>query len=158
MKHKTAWQYAKILIGIILTAIITLSTPLFAVKAGCSASKGQTVVRWKDMYWFPCHYSWNGLCLWPFQRKHVTYKVTITEGVPVRDEEGNLITIAGGKRKNWFVEDSTEWNAIENSPIRKPRFPDYEPIADNEYVVQVETRYRLFHNVEANLRICTKIP
>jgi hypothetical protein len=156
MKNKTVWQFAKILIGIILTTIVTSSVPLYKAESECSASQGQTVVRWKDMYWFPCKYSWKGFCLWPIQRRHITYKVTITEGLPVRNQNGKVISIANGKGRKWTVYDSNDWNALENLPVTKNRFLGYEPIADNEYVVIVETRYLLFHNVEASLQICTQ--
>jgi hypothetical protein len=157
MKNKTTWQSIKILMGLILTAIIGSSIPLFKTGPDCIASQGQTVVKWKNMYWFPCKYSWNGFCLWPIRRRHSTYKVTVTEGLPVRDEHGHAIPIASGKRRKWAIYDSTDWNALENIPIEINRYPDFEPIADNEYVVIVETRYKLFHNVEANLRICTEM-
>jgi hypothetical protein len=157
MKNKTTWQSIKFLMGLILTAIIGSSIPLFKTEPDCIASQGQTVVKWKDMYWFPCKYSWNGFCLWPIRRRHKTYKVTVTEGLPVLDENGKAIPIASGKRKQWAIYDSNAWNVLVNIPIEKNRYPDYEPIADNEYVVIVETRYKLFHNVEANLRICTQV-
>jgi hypothetical protein len=156
MKDKTLRQYARILIGIILTTILTSSTPLTKVEPDCVASPGQKVVKWKDEYWFPCHYSWKGFCLWPIQRKHSTYKVTITDGIPVRDDRGKVIPIANGIRKNWTVYDSIYWNALEDFPIKKKRYSGYELIADNEYVVIVETRYRLFNDVESTLRICTQ--
>lgn len=158
MKNTTARKYAKILVGIILAAIASTSAPLFKAGPDCFVSQGQTVVKWKDMYWFPCKYSWNGLCIWPIRRRHSTYKVTVTEGFPVRDEKGRPIPIASGEKKKWAVYDSTNWNALENFPVAKRRYPDYEPIAENEYVVLVETRYRLFHDVESTLRICTQRP
>lgn len=157
MKNRINWRYANILIWFILTATLGAFIPLFKSEPDCIASEGQTVVKWKDMYWFPCTYSWNELCLWPIRRKHITYKVTVTEGIPVRDNKGKVIPIANGKRRDWQTYDSVDWNAIENSPVEKNRYPDYEPIADNEYVVMVETRYRLFHKVEANLKICTQV-
>jgi hypothetical protein len=64
--------------------------------------------------------------------------------------------MADGKIRKWTVYDAASWNRIEKSPAQKNRFPGYEPVATNEYVVLVETRYRLFHNVEAGLRICTQ--
>ena len=74
----------------------------------------------------------------------------------MRDENGDPIPAASGKIRTWAVYDSAAWNDFENQPRLKNRYPDYEPIAENEFVVLVETRYRLFNNVEANLRICTK--
>jgi len=156
MKSRTDLRYAKILIGVILTAIVGVSIPLSKSESDCFASEGQSVVRWKDMYWFPCKYSWNGVCIWPIRRKHITYKVTVTAGTPIRNDKGKVIPTASGKRRDWQVYDSIAWNALENIPIEKNRYPDYEPIAENEYIVMVETRYRLFHKVEANLRICTQ--
>jgi hypothetical protein len=157
MKNKTGWRYAILLVGLFLTAILGASISMSKSEADCIASEGQTVVRWKDMYWYPCKYTWNGTCLWPIRRKHITYKVIITEGIPARDSEGKLIPIASGKIRDWKTYDSAGWNAIENIPVQKNRYPDYEPIAENEVIVLVETRYRLFHNVEANLRICTEV-
>lgn len=156
MKIKAASKYIIFFVGIILTAIVTSSLPLFKaeVESDCLATQGQTVVKWKDMYWFPCKYSWNGHCIWPIRRKHITYKVTVSQGIPVRNEKGMPLAIAGGKTRNWTVYDSTVWNQIENDPSQKARYPDYEPIAEDEYVVLVETRYRFFYNVEATLRIC----
>lgn len=139
-------------------AITTSSTPSFSIEPECFASEKQQVVRWKDMYWFPCRYTWNSICIWPIRRKHITYKVTVSEGIPVHDENGNVIPMADGKRRDWTVYDSTQWNAIGDNPVQRERFPDFEPIADNEYVVLVETRYRLFNDVESTIRICTQKP
>ncbi len=158
MKNTTAWKYTKFLIGIFLTAIVTSSVPLFKAEPDCVSSDRQTVVKWKSLYYRPCKRSWKGFCLWPIRRKHYTYKVTITEGVPVLDESGRAIPITNGQRRKWEIYDSTGWNALENFPRKKNRFLGYEPIADNEYVVIVETRYVLFHDVEATLRICTQKP
>lgn len=155
MNLKKTWKYSILTAGIALAAIVLFSSPWSRAEPECFASEGQTVVRWKDMYWYPCKYSWRGICLWPIRRKHITYKVTVKDGIPVRDEEGVPIPIAGGKIRKWSVYDSAAWNGFENQPRHKNRYPDYEPIADNEYVVLVETRYRLFNNVEENLRICT---
>ncbi|MFZ5902203.1 MAG: hypothetical protein ACOYZ8_01450 [Chloroflexota bacterium] len=108
------------------------------------------------MYWFPCQYSWNGICLWPIRRKHITYKVTVHEGIALRDENGQAIAVADGIKKSWTVHDAVTWNSLVNDPDTKNRFQDYEPIADNEFVVLVETRYRWFNNVESTVRICTQ--
>lgn len=114
-------------------------------------------MKWKDLYYIPRKHPWVGFFLWPIRRKHYTYKVTITAGIPVRDERGKVVLIASGKRKKWEVYNSTAWNALENIPRKKNRFLGYEPIADNEYVVIVETRYVLFNDVESSLRICTQM-
>jgi len=156
MNFKAAWKYTIFTAGITLTAIVILASPWSQAKSDCFASEGQTVVRWKDMFWHPCKYSWKGICLWPIRRKHITYKVTVNEGTAVRDENGDPIAVASGKIQNWAVYDSTAWNGLEEKPREKNRYPEYEPIADNEYVVLVETRYRLFNKVEGNLRICTR--
>ncbi len=156
MKTKAAWKYVIFLIGIALIAIMVSS--LFKTEPDCGTSQGQTVVKWKDMYWFPCKLTWNGYCIWPIRRKHSTYKVTVNEGVPIRDEKGLLIIVADGKIRKWTAYDSTAWNGLENYPSQKSRYLDYEPIAENEYVVLVETRYMLFHNVEDTLRICVEKP
>jgi hypothetical protein len=130
--------------------------PLFGTKADCLASKRQTTVRWKNLYYGSCRRSWNGFCIWPIRRPHSTYKVTVNEGVPLRDENGRILPVAGGKIRRWEVYDSTTWNRFGTKSSKWRRIADHEPIAENEYVVLVETRYRLFHNVEATLRICTQ--
>jgi len=158
MKIKAAWKYAIFLVGITLAAIVTSSLPLFKAGPDCLASQGQTVVKWKDMYWPPCKYSWSGHCIWPIRRRHSTYKVIVIEGIPLRNENGMPIPTASGKVRKWLVYDSPIWNGLEDFSAKKRSYPDYEPIADNEYVVVVETRYRLFHKVEATLRICTQTP
>lgn len=156
MKIKAVRKYTVFFAGIILT--ILMASFLFKTDPKYLASHGQTVVKWKDMYWFPCKYSWKGYCLWPLRRKHVTYKVTVNKGTPLRDEKGMPIAAAGGKTRTWTVYDAAAWNGIENRPWEKKRYPDYEPIADNEYVVLVETRYRLFHSVENTLQVYTEKP
>ena len=155
MKIEPAWKYI-FAAGITLTAIVTVSASLFKPDPTCYTSEGQTVVRWKSMYYGSCRLAWNGNCIWPIHRPHNTYKVTVNEGVPVRNENGQLFPVAEGKIRKWQVYDSTLWNSLGNKASRWRRIPDYEPIAENDYVVEVETRYWLFHNVEANLRICTQ--
>lgn len=123
----------------------------------CSSISEQTVVRWLDMYWYPCEKSWLGICIWPpFHRRHITYKITVNRGTPDRDENGNPIVIAKGKIRDWTVFDSDAWAQIAEVPLQLARYPDYKPIADNEYVVLVETRYRLFNNVKSTVRICVE--
>jgi hypothetical protein len=158
MKINAAWKLTILVMGVSLTAIMTFSILSSKTKPECDISKGQTVVKWKDMYWFPCQYWWNGFCIWPPQRKHRTYKVTVKAGVPLRDEKGGVIVIAGGKIRDWQVDDATAWNELQNYPGRRDRYQNYEPIAENEYVVVVQTRYWLFHKVEANLRLCIQKP
>ena len=155
MKINPTWKFAIVVAGIGLTAVITFLPSFFRTKADCLASKKQTTVRWKNLYYGSCRRSWNGYCIWPIRRPHSTYKVTVNEGVPLRDENVLIVPVAGGKKRQWLVYDSTTWNGFGVKPSKWKRVADYEPIADNEYVVEVETRYRLFHNVEANLRICT---
>jgi hypothetical protein len=129
------------------------------LESECSPASEQTVVQWIDMYWYPCKLSWLGVCIWPpFRRRHITYKVTVNDGIPFRDENNQVIPVANGKIRNWEVFDSTAWNQIVDSPRQLARYPDYEPIASNEYVVMVETRYRLFNDVEATLGICIQQP
>lgn len=123
----------------------------------CYVSPNQTVVEWKYLYWFSCKLSWKGICFWPPQRKHMTYKITLNEGIPVRGKNGRPIPIAKGKVRDWFVYDAKAWNALENKS-RGKRYVDYERIAPNEYVVEIETRYRLLNNVEATLSLCTEQP
>ena len=121
----------------------------------CTVPAGQTVVEWKSMNQRYCRYSLGGICVWPFHHKHLTYKVTVNEGVPLRNRFGKVIAATNGETKsNWTTYDSTSWNAMENYPYRKNRYTDFEPIASNEYVVMVQTRYRLFADVESTLGIC----
>jgi len=129
------------------------------IENECSNSSEQTVVQWKDMYWYPCQLSWRGFCIWPpFRRRHITYKVIVNSGIPLRDENNLPIAIANGKTRTWEVYDSNAWNQIAESPRHLARYPDYEPIASNEFVVLVETRYRLFNDVESTLGICVQPP
>lgn len=158
MNIKAVYKWAILAAGITLAAVLAFVLPWPRVRPECFTSRGQTVVRWKNLYYGWCSRSWNGYCLWPISRPHSTYKITVHEGTPLLNEKGQVIPVAGGKVRTWEIYDSTAWNGFENRPSRWKRFPDYEPIADNEYVVVVETRYRLFHNVEANLRLCTKKP
>jgi hypothetical protein len=155
MNIKPMWKFAILVAGVSLSAVITLLPSFFGTKADCLASNGQTTVRWKNLYYGSCRRSWKGFCVWPIRRPHSTYKVTVNEGVPLRDENGLIVPVTGGKKRQWSVYDSTTWNGFGVKPSRWRRVADYEPIADNEYVVEVETRYRLFHNVEDTLRICT---
>lgn len=153
MKIKAAWKFGVFVVGITLTVIAASTIPSLKAEPDCFASQGQTVVKWKDQYW-PCQNWWSIRC----RRKHSTYKVTVNEGISLRDENGIPVVIAGGKIRKWAVYDSTAWNGMEKYSWERKRYPDYQPVAENEYVVIVETRYRLFHNVEANLRICTQKP
>lgn len=158
MKIKTDYKYTFFITGITLAAIAASLLPWRRVESKCFASQGQTVVRWKDLYYGSCKRTWNGYCIWPLRRPHSTYKVTVNEGIALRDERRLPIPMAGGKVRKWEVYDATTWNGFQSRPSKLKRFPDYEPIAENEYVVLVETRYRLLHDVEANLRICTQNP
>ena len=131
--------------------------PISSSADSCYVSPNQTVVEWKYLYWFTCRLSWKGICFWPPQRKHATYKITLNEDIPVRGENGRPIPVAKGKVRDWFVYDAQAWNALANRS-RGKRYIDYEQIAPNEYVVEVETRYRLFNDVVATLRLCTEQP
>ena len=136
---------------------LTTSGLIQDTKNSCTSGSEQTVVHWVDMRWFPCKLSLFGICIWPpLQHRHATYKVTINDGVPLRDENNKPIVIANGKTRTWTVYDSTRWNKIADSPRRLARFPGYKPIEPNEYVVMVETRYRLFNDVESTLRMCVE--
>lgn len=153
MKIKTALKLGVFAVGITVVAIAIPALPWFKTGADCPTSRAQTVVKWKDQHW-PCRHWWSIGC-W---RKHSTYKVTLNEGVALRDKRGMPVVTAGGKIRQWAVYDSTAWNGMVKGSWRRKSYSDYEPIAENEYVVMVQTRYRLFHNVEANLRICTEEP
>lgn len=150
------YKYVSFVLAAVFSVMMTSPNSITSAESECPAPSSQTVVRWKDMYWYPCQYSWNGICLWPIRRKHITYKVTVHEGVPWRDENGLAVAVAGGIKKDWTVHDAVTWNSLVNDPDTKNRFQDYEPIANNEFVVLVETRYRWFNNVESTVRICTQ--
>lgn len=98
-----------------------------------------------------------GVCILPIIRRHVSYKVTVTEGIPLRDSHGNVIPETNGERRDWLTYDSTAWNTLRNDSFWN-RYINYEPIAADEYVVMVQTRYRLFNNVVSTLGICTQQP
>jgi len=157
MKTKAAWKYTFFAAGITLAAIMTFSSSLRRAEPDCIASQGQTIVKWKDQYW-QCRHWWSPYCIWPIRRKHRTYKITVSEGIPVRNEKGMPVPVASGKIRAWTIYDAAAWNELEKRPAEKKRYQDYERIADNEYVVVVETRYWLFHDVEANLRLCLQKP
>lgn len=156
MRTETALKYVIFPAGIALTVAATAFLLLSRNTFDCSISQNQVVVRWKDQHYPACRRTWRGYCLWPFHRKHSTYKVTINDGIPIRDEDGNAIAVAAGKIRAWWTFDAATWNGFQNEHRRLRQFPDYEPIADNEIVVLVETRYRLLHNVEDTLRICVQ--
>jgi hypothetical protein len=153
MKIRIASKLGRFAVGITIAVIAVAAFSWFKTGADCVTSKGQTVVKWKDQRW-RCRHWWSLGC----RRKHSTYKVTLHEGIPLRDEKGVPVVIASGKIRAWRVYDSTAWNGMRKGSWQRESYPGYEPIAQNEYVVMVQTRYRLFHNVEANLRICTEQP
>ena len=159
MRFKSSSQIAHMVTSMPSSSLTSSPDSTFDQESECSATSDQTIVEWKDMYWFSCKLSWHGICIWPpFRRRHVTFKVTLNGEIPIRDEKNSPIVIANGKRKNWLVYDSTSWNQIAESPRHLARYPEYEPILPNEYVVMVETRYRLFNDVESTLEICTQLP
>ncbi len=110
------------------------------------------------MYWHPCKISIRGVCVWPIRRRHITYKVTVPDGVPLRDGNGRVIPAAKGEKRDWLVYDAASWKTLGDDPVERARYPDYEPIAENEYVVAVETRYQWFNDVESTLGICVQKP
>lgn len=124
----------------------------------CYVSAGQTVVEWKSgTTQERCRESIAGVCVWPIPRRHVTYKVTVDDGTPLRTRRGNVIPAINGEEKiSWLTYDSNSWNALPDKSFRRYGYvyDDFEPIASDEYVVMVETRYRLFSNVDASLGIC----
>lgn len=145
-----------VLAAIFITMVSIQSAPAQTANEACYVSPGQTVVEWKHMYWHPCKASIKGICIWPIRRRHITYKVTVTDGIPLRDEKDRPIATAKGKKRDWLVYDAAAWKAMGEDPTQRARYPDYEPIAENEYVVAVETRYQWFNDVEATLGICTE--
>jgi len=124
----------------------------------CHVSPSQTVVEWKSSTsQVRCRISFEGICVWPIPHRHVTYKVTVSDGTPLRSRNGSVIpAINGEQKRGWLTYDSTSWNALENNPFGKYHYSDFEPVASNEYVVMVETRYRLFSDVDSTLGICVQ--
>jgi hypothetical protein len=124
----------------------------------CYVSPGQTVVKWKSGTTHErCRESIAGICVWPISHRHVTYKVTVNDGIPLQTRWGKIIpAINGEQMRGWLTYDATSWNALENNPFNEYHYSDFEPIASNEYVVMVETRYRLFNDVTSTLGICTQ--
>ena len=128
------------------------------VPQQCYISPGQKVDEWKSSTsQGRCRMNVGGKCIWPIPHKHVTYKVTVDEATPLRTRWGSVIpAINGVEERGWLTYDSTSWNKLENNPFGKYEYSDFEPIASNEYVVMVETRYRLFNDVDSTLGICTQ--
>ena len=126
----------------------------------CYVSPSETVVQWKGTYQAPCKLNMGGVCVWPIPHEHLTYKITIPDGsIPVRSRRGNVYAaIDGNVQYDWQTYDASSWNAFENDLYGQNTFNDYQPIASNEYVVMVETRYRLFNNVDSTLGICVEKP
>ena len=153
MNIKAALKYGILTAGITLLAIVISKVQSLKAEPDCLAPEGQTVVKWKNQQW-PCRHWWSIRC----RRKHSTYKVTLNGGIPLRDKNGMPVVIAAGRIRDWKIYDSVEWNGMKEGSRQRQSYPDYEPIAENEYVVMVQTRYRLFNNVEATLRICTEKP
>jgi beta-N-acetylglucosaminidase len=126
----------------------------------CYVSTGQTVVQWKQML-ESCRFSIFGICVWPPLRElnpsHVTYKVTVTTGTPLRGTNGLVIAATDGRKTDWVTWDSGGWNTLDNDTDKR-NIPNYERIANNEYVVSVPTHYRWFNNVEKTLGICIARP
>jgi hypothetical protein len=124
----------------------------------CHVSPEQTVVKWKSgTTQDHCRSSVAGVCIWPISHRHVTYKVTVNDGVPLRNGRGRVISaINGDQMRSWTTYDAASWNTLENKPFYKYNFSDFEPIAANEYVVMVETRYRLFTDINSTLGICVQ--
>jgi hypothetical protein len=123
----------------------------------CYVSPGQTVVEWKSGTTHErCRESIAGVCIWPIPHKHVTYKVTVNDDdTPLQTRWGRIIpAINGEQKRSWLTYDANSWNALENKSYGRYQYSNFEPIADNEYVVMVETRYRLFSDVDSTLGIC----
>ena len=172
MKNKKT-QYLKILIAVFLIGFLVVLFGARSVYAHyylhdgfasylprqCYVSPGQKVVEWKSStYKTSCSISFLGICVWPISHRHVTYKVTVDGGgVPLRTRWGRIIpAINGEEQRSWLTYDASTWNALATNPVGKYQYSDFEPIASNEYVVMVQTRYRLFNNVDSTLGICTQ--
>jgi len=130
----------------------------------CYVSPNETVTEWKGTSQSRCTVRFGGICVWPIPHEHQTYKVTITDNsVPLRNEKGSVIAATSGDiRSDWLTYDSNSWNELANYSnfgfFRRNPYSDYQPIASNEYVVMVQTRYRLFNNVDSTLGICVEKP
>ena len=162
MKIQSSQKYSKIMLAFAAGIMLLAASPLKAPAQNaipCYVPADETVVRWKTEYTRPCEYAAFGICIWPIRHPHVTYKVTVNSGTPLRDEKGHVIAATEGEQQpDWGTYDSNDWNMIRDIPFQRVRFPGYQGIGDNEYVVMVETRYRLFHNVEKTLGICIQQP
>jgi hypothetical protein len=170
LTRKSRSFISAILLGIITSASLpamlvgrSASIPLFSQpqaaqsENACYVSPDQTVVEWKSTYFARCRVRLDSLCVWPIPHKHVTYKVTINDGEALRNHRGYVIAAVNGEEQpSWGTYNAAEWNALEFSP--RNRFIDFETIAANEYVVMVQTRYRLFNDVESTLGICIQQP
>jgi hypothetical protein len=165
MTNKTNYLFKSILMAAVIWIAILVLSPTFSsldnsaqLKDECFVSPGQTVVEWKSVDKTRCRHSVAGICVWPIPHRHVTYKVTVSDGVALRNRHGNVIPAINGEMKRyWLTYDSTAWNALEDNPFGD-RYTDFEPIAANEYVVMVQTRYRLFNDVDSTLGICMQQP
>lgn len=128
----------------------------------CYVSPNETATAWKSTSYARCRVRFGGMCVWPIQHEHMTYKVTIADGsIPMRNERGKVIAATSGvMRSDWLTYDAAGWNALASITYGyfRNRYDDYQTIAPNEYVVMVQTRYRLFNNVNSTLGICVQKP
>ncbi len=155
-----SWRRRQLLIGVLIATSAWALAPATraqdsANRETCTVSDEQTVVRWKSTYRVRCELSIAAYCVWPLPYSHVTYKVTAGDSVPLRNRSGKVIAAVRGQRRRWLTYDAAAWNALERSS-RGPRYIDFEPINTSEYVVMVETRYRLFEDVESTLGVCVE--
>lgn len=165
MTNKTNYLFKSILTAAVILLVVSFLPPPFSLAGNfgqledkCFVSLGQTVVEWKSIDETRCRHSVAGICVWPIPHRHVTYKVTVSDGIALRNRHGNVIPAINGEMKRyWLTYDSTTWNALEDNPFGD-RYTDFEPIAANEYVVMVQSRYRLLNNVESTLGICMQQP
>ncbi len=128
----------------------------------CYVSPNETITPWKGTFYTRCYIRFGSMCLWPIAREHLTYKITINDGsTPMRDARGSVIAATNSIiRSDWLTYDANSWNALANARhgYFQNRYDDYQTIAPDEYVVMVQTRYRLFNNVDSTLGICVQKP
>jgi hypothetical protein len=174
MKNKKS-QFLKILIAVFLIGFLVVLFGARSVYAHytsngdfqtsnlpnqCYVSPGQKVVEWKSSTTQgSCRILIMGICIWPIPHRHVTYKVTVDDGIPLRTRWGRVIPAINGEEKlGWLTYDANSWNALPNKSFRRYGYvyDNFEPIAPDEYVVMVETRYRWFSNVDTSLGICVQ--
>jgi hypothetical protein len=115
----------------------------------CKITPGQVVVQWMDVL-DPCQFSMFGFCLWPLaNRAHPTYKVTVPDAVPLRQGGRVIAALDGVKQEDWITWDSLAWNTVDHTNI-----DGFEPISENEYIVQPAGTLSITGPLTGHLGLC----